>query len=84
MRSCQASGPSAAILVAMRRSDMGGGLSRGQGEAAGRNRRYGPPLRMAGCVHLWVSSVSVDAFVSLICAGWLPQDGTFESELAAV
>ena len=30
-----------------------------------------------------VERVDVDAFVSLKCAGWLPQDGTFESELAA-
>jgi hypothetical protein len=27
--------------------------------------------------------VSLSTRVSLICAGWLPQDGTFESELAA-
>jgi hypothetical protein len=30
-----------------------------------------------------VERVDVDALSSLIYAGWLPQDGTFESELAA-
>ena len=31
----------------------------------------------------WASSVSCRRVVSLICAGWVPQDGTFESERAA-
>ncbi|AEV73818.1 hypothetical protein MycrhN_5440 [Mycolicibacterium rhodesiae NBB3] len=31
-----------------------------------------------------VSSVSCRRVVSLICAGWLPQDRDFESELAAI
>lgn len=30
-----------------------------------------------------VERVDVDALSSLKCAGWLPQDRTFESELAA-
>ena len=30
-----------------------------------------------------MSSVSLSTRVSLIFAGWLPQDGTFDSELAA-
>jgi len=58
-------------------------LSRGQGKAA---TAVGvrPPLFVdwmeSGCQ---VERV-VSTRVSLICAGWLPQDGTFESEWLAV
>src|SRR3974377_997435 len=58
-------------------------LSRGQGKAA-TAVGVGPPLFVdwmeSGCQ---VERV-VSTRVSLICAGWLPQDGTFESEWLAV
>ena len=64
-------------------TDMGIVLSSGQGEAAA-------ATVVAAAASLWpdeasclVSSVSCRRDVSLIYAGWLPQDGTFDSELAA-
>ena len=41
-----------------------------------------PPLRLPGEFCCRVERV-VSTRVSLKCAGWLPQDGTFESELAS-
>jgi len=60
-------------------SDMGSILSRGQSEAAGRNRRCGPPLRCGQVSSpVGVERVDADALSSLTCAGWLPQDRGFE------
>jgi hypothetical protein len=61
---------------------MGSVLSRGEGEAAAgtvaAGRRFVDQMSSQG-----VERVDVDALSSLICAGWLPQDRTFESELTA-
>ena len=63
---------------------MGGVLSRGQGEAAAGTVVVGRRFVLTGWVRsLVVERVDVDALSSLICAGWLPQDRTFESELTA-
>jgi hypothetical protein len=53
------------------------------GRSGGHNRRRGRRFvdQMKGPG--WASSVSCRRVVSLICAGWVPQDGTFESEWAA-
>jgi hypothetical protein len=60
-------------------TDMGSILSRGQSEAAGRNRRCGPPLRCGQVSSpVGVERVDADALSSLTCAGWLPQDRGFE------
>jgi hypothetical protein len=61
-------------------TDMGSILSRGQGEAAAATvvaaaASFGPDEGQ------WVSSVSMPTRVSLKCAGWIPQDRGFESEL---
>jgi hypothetical protein len=54
--------------------------SRGQSEAAGRNRRRRPAASLwPGEVAGWgVERVDADALSSLTCAGWLPQDRGFE------
>ena len=60
----------------------GTGLSRGRVKRRPQPSSR-PPLHI-GQVSCWgVERVDVDALSTLICAGWLPQDGTFESELAA-
>ena len=74
-----ANDPGSTLMRRRITSDMGSILSRGQGEAAGRNRRCGPPLR-CGQVEFagGVERVDADALSSLTCAGWLPQDRGFE------
>ena len=58
-------------------TDMGGGLSRGQGEAAAATvvaaaASYWPDESAGGC-----RACRCRRVVSLKYAGWLPQDGTF-------
>ena len=66
-------------VAAATTSDMGSILSRGQSEAAGRNRRCGPPLRCGQVSSpVGVERVDADALSSLTCADWLPQDRGFE------
>ena len=64
-------------------TDMGSILSSGQGEAAAATvvvaaASFGPDESAVGC-----RACRCRRVVSLKCAGWLPQDRGFESELAA-
>src|SRR5258705_13952087 len=71
--------PASVIAIYGCSTDMGGGLSRGQGEAAAGTVVSAAASSWPG-EFWWCRACRCRRVVSLKCAGWLPQDGTFESE----
>ena len=61
------------------RSDMEAGLSSGQGEAVS-TAVVVDTASVPGMSHWWWRACRCRRVVSLICAGWLPQDGLFGGE----